>query len=70
MEQLTLDAVPETLLWNLYQRANEARLPDGVLHDPRASLVFDAVPRWFSARTLRGRMIMSPATRPRRCRGG
>jgi O-methyltransferase involved in polyketide biosynthesis len=31
-----LDAVPETLLWNLYHRAAEARRPDTVLRDPRA----------------------------------
>ncbi|WP_330455780.1 class I SAM-dependent methyltransferase [Streptomyces sp. NBC_00820] len=28
--------VPETLLWNLYQRAFEARQPDTVLEDPKA----------------------------------
>ena len=31
-----LDGVPETLLWNLYQRAAEARRPDAVLRDPKA----------------------------------
>jgi O-methyltransferase involved in polyketide biosynthesis len=31
-----LAPVPETLLWNLYHRAAEARRPDAVLDDPRA----------------------------------
>ncbi|MBO8193574.1 class I SAM-dependent methyltransferase [Streptomyces oryzae] len=31
-----LSGVPETLLWNLYQRACEARRPDAVLADPKA----------------------------------
>ncbi|KOV60424.1 class I SAM-dependent methyltransferase [Streptomyces sp. MMG1121] len=31
-----LEGVPETLLWNLYQRAYEARQPRSVLDDPKA----------------------------------
>ncbi|GGV10183.1 putative O-methyltransferase OMT [Streptomyces filipinensis] len=34
--RIDLDGVPETLLWNLYQRAFEARQPHPVLDDPKA----------------------------------
>jgi O-methyltransferase involved in polyketide biosynthesis len=40
---VALDAVPETLLWTLYQRATEARRPDSVIHDPRAVELVDAI---------------------------
>jgi O-methyltransferase involved in polyketide biosynthesis len=33
IEQLRMDAVPETMLWTLYHRAAEARRPDRVLSD-------------------------------------
>jgi O-methyltransferase involved in polyketide biosynthesis len=33
---VSLGGVPETLLWNLYQRACEARRPRPVLEDPKA----------------------------------
>ena len=38
-----LGRVPETLLWNLYQRAAEARRPDGVLRDPQAVALVAAI---------------------------
>lgn len=36
MRRVRLEGVPETLLWNLYQRASEARQPHPVLDDPKA----------------------------------
>ncbi|MER6139120.1 class I SAM-dependent methyltransferase [Streptomyces sparsogenes] len=36
-----LGPVPETLLWNLYHRAYEARHPRTVLHDPKAIELVD-----------------------------
>ncbi|WP_428953646.1 class I SAM-dependent methyltransferase [Streptomyces sp. cg35] len=36
MTSVELSGVPETLLWNLYHRAFEARQPDPVLEDPKA----------------------------------
>lgn len=45
-----LDAVPETLLWNLYHRAAEARRPDAVLRDPRAVELVDAIDFPFESR--------------------
>jgi len=47
---VTLDAVPETLLWNLYHRAAEARRPDTVLPDPRAVELVDTIDFPFEAR--------------------
>lgn len=35
-ETVRLSGVPETLLWNLWQRASEAGRPDTVLEDPKA----------------------------------
>src|SRR5689334_23215351 len=35
-QHVDLGGVPETLLWTLYLRAQEARRPDAVLHDPLA----------------------------------
>jgi O-methyltransferase involved in polyketide biosynthesis len=34
--EVRLTGVPETLLWNLYHRACEARRPDAVIDDPKA----------------------------------
>ena len=48
--RVELDGVPETLLWNLYQRATEARRPDTVLADPRAVAVVDALDYPFRER--------------------
>jgi len=47
---VALDAVPETLLWNLYHRAAEARRPDTVLPDPRAVELVDTMDFPFAAR--------------------
>ena len=47
---VALDAVPETLLWNLYHRAAEARRPDTVLPDPRAVELVDTIDFPFEAR--------------------
>jgi O-methyltransferase involved in polyketide biosynthesis len=41
--RVALDAVPETLLWTLYQRATEARRPRPVIHDPKAIELVDAI---------------------------
>ncbi len=38
-----LSGVPETLLWNLYQRAAEARRPDAVLADPEAVALVETI---------------------------
>jgi O-methyltransferase involved in polyketide biosynthesis len=45
-----LDAVPETLLWNLYHRAAEARRPDTVLRDPRAVELVETIDFPFERR--------------------
>lgn len=45
-----LGGVPETLLWNLYQRAAEARRPDAVLRDPRAVALVEAIDYPFRER--------------------
>jgi len=42
--------VPETLLWNLYQRAAEARRPDSVLTDPKAAELVEAIDYPFRER--------------------
>jgi O-methyltransferase involved in polyketide biosynthesis len=41
--EIGLAGVPETLLWNLYHRALEARRPESVLHDPRAVELVEAI---------------------------
>ena len=41
--RIELEGVPETLLWNLYNRAVEARRPDAVLHDPLAVELVDGI---------------------------
>lgn len=38
-----LSGVPETMLWPLYNRAAEARRPDGLLADPLAITIADAI---------------------------
>ena len=38
-----LTGVPETLLWPLWNRASEARRPDGILRDPEAVRIADAI---------------------------
>ena len=39
----TLAGVPETMLWTLHHRVNEARRPNGLLHDPEACRILDAI---------------------------
>ncbi|NVB37447.1 class I SAM-dependent methyltransferase [Pseudenhygromyxa sp. WMMC2535] len=41
--QPTLTDVPETMLWTLHNRATEAKRPDGVLRDPDAVRIYDAI---------------------------
>jgi O-methyltransferase involved in polyketide biosynthesis len=41
--RVELTGVPETLLWNLYHRAAEARRPEGLLEDPWAVELVDAI---------------------------
>ena len=48
--QVGLEGVPETLLWNLYQRATEARRDRPVLQDPRAVELVDAIDYPFAER--------------------
>jgi O-methyltransferase involved in polyketide biosynthesis len=43
-----LSGVPETLLWTLYHRAEEARRPDAVLSDPLAIELVDRIDYPFS----------------------
>jgi O-methyltransferase involved in polyketide biosynthesis len=45
-----LEGVPETLLWNLYQRASEARHPATVLKDPTAVALVDRLDYPFRER--------------------
>jgi O-methyltransferase involved in polyketide biosynthesis len=49
-----LEGVPETLLWNLYQRATEARRPDAVLRDPKAIELVDSIDYPFEDRFGKG----------------
>jgi O-methyltransferase involved in polyketide biosynthesis len=48
--KVALTGVPETLLWNLYQRATEARRPDAVIADPKAIEVVDSLDYPFEER--------------------
>jgi O-methyltransferase involved in polyketide biosynthesis len=48
--RVDLDGVPETALWTLYGRAAEAARPDGVLHDPKAIELMDAIDFDFAGR--------------------
>jgi O-methyltransferase involved in polyketide biosynthesis len=62
-QRVELGAVPETLLWTLFNRATEARRPDSVLHDPQAVHLIEAIdfpfetrfgaPHWSQAQALR-----------------
>lgn len=49
-----LGGVAETLLWNLYQRACEARRPDAVLRDPEAVAPAETIGYPFRERFGRG----------------
>lgn len=45
-----LDGIPETMLWVLYNRANEARRPDTYLHDPDCVRVYESIDYDFERR--------------------
>src|SRR3954453_21987459 len=49
-----LTGVPETLLWTLYYRAQEAARPDSVLDDPLAVELVDRIDYPFAARLGQG----------------
>lgn len=51
---VTLTGVPETLLWTLYFRAQEASRPDSVLSDPLAIELIDRLDYPFAQRLGRG----------------
>ncbi|HVJ40120.1 MAG TPA: class I SAM-dependent methyltransferase [Dongiaceae bacterium] len=38
-----LAGVPETMLWTLHNRASEAKKPHGLIHDPEAARLYDAL---------------------------
>jgi O-methyltransferase involved in polyketide biosynthesis len=62
-QMITLGAVPETLLWTLFNRATEASRPDAVLRDPEAVRLLEGIdfpfeerfghPHWSQAQALR-----------------
>jgi O-methyltransferase involved in polyketide biosynthesis len=60
-----LDGVPETLLWNLYQRATEARRPDAVIRDPKAVELAGAIDYPFRERFGAGGLGQWQALRAR-----
>jgi O-methyltransferase involved in polyketide biosynthesis len=41
--RLALEGIPETMLWTLHNRANEARKPNGYLKDPDCVRIYDAI---------------------------
>lgn len=45
-----LAGIPETMLWTLYARASEARRQGGILRDPQALRIADALDYDFTAR--------------------
>jgi O-methyltransferase involved in polyketide biosynthesis len=47
-ESINLTGIPETMLWTLYNRAAEARRPDGILRDPDCVRIFEAIPYDFA----------------------
>ena len=64
--KVDLGGVPETLLWNLYQRASEARRPDSVLADPMAVQLVDRIDYPFAEKFGTGGMGQWQALRARR----
>lgn len=64
--KVDLEGVPETLLWNLYQRATEARRPDAVLQDPKAIELVDSIDYPFEERFGKGGLGQWQALRARR----
>lgn len=63
--RVDLEGVPETLLWNLYHRAVEARRPGAVLHDPRAVELVDEIDYPFRDRFGGGAQAQWQALRAR-----
>ncbi|MEV0408078.1 class I SAM-dependent methyltransferase [Actinoallomurus sp. NPDC050550] len=63
--RVDLDGVPETLLWNLYQRATEAGRPDAVLRDPKAVELVDSLDYPFADRFGTGSLGQWQALRAR-----
>jgi O-methyltransferase involved in polyketide biosynthesis len=59
--KVDLGGVPETLLWNLYFRASEARRPDTVLSDPKAVELIDAIDFPFEERFGRANALQAQA---------
>lgn len=59
--KVELEGVPETLLWNLYQRAIEARRSNSVLHDPKAVQLLDAIDYSFEERFGKASAILAQA---------
>lgn len=64
--RVDLEGVPETLLWNLYQRASEARRPDAVLTHPKAIELVDSIDYPFEQRFGKGGLGQWQALRARR----
>ena len=56
-----LQGVPETLLWNLYFRATEARRPDAVLRDQRAVELIDSIDYPFQQRFGKANPVQAQA---------
>lgn len=45
---IRLEGIPETMLWTLHNRAQEAKRPNGILRDPDAIRVYDSIPYEYS----------------------
>ncbi|WP_211343467.1 class I SAM-dependent methyltransferase [Lampropedia puyangensis] len=43
MAGVALNAVPETMLWTLHNRARESMRPDAFFHDPHAERIYQAI---------------------------
>src|SRR3954454_4445012 len=54
---VSLSGVPETLLWTLYHRAQEAARPDAMLHDPLAVELVRRIDYPFAERLGQGRQL-------------
>ncbi|MEU0336049.1 class I SAM-dependent methyltransferase [Streptomyces sp. NPDC006193] len=52
--KVDLSGVSESLLWNLYQRAAEARRPDAVLRDPKAVELVESIDYPFEEKFGKG----------------
>lgn len=61
--KVRLDGVPETMLWTLHNRASEAMRDDGIIRDPDALRIYQAIEYDYAASF--GRANSSHATRSR-----